>query len=150
QGEYMKIAFYSSKHYDKESFELANKHYGFELEFFDFKLNNQTVNSAKGFDAVCVFVNDEADQYVLQQLAAMQIKILALRCAGFDNVDLEEASRQQIKVVRVPAYSPEAVAEHAVALMMTLNRHIHKAYQRTRDANFSLEGLTGFNMYGKT
>lgn len=146
----MKIAMYSSKHYDREYFELANKQFGNKIEYFDFRLTKKTAITAKGADAVCIFVNDGADAGILQELAAMGIKILALRCAGFNNVDLEAAKALGIQVVRVPAYSPEAVAEHAVGLMMTLNRHIHKAYQRTRDANFSLDGLTGFNMHNRT
>ncbi|QIQ20942.1 2-hydroxyacid dehydrogenase [Zophobihabitans entericus] len=146
----MKIAMYSSKHYDREQFECANKAFNYEFEFFDFKLNKTTAKAAEGADAVCIFVNDEADAKVLAELEKVGVKILALRNAGFDNVDLQAAKKHGITVVRVPAYSPEAVAEHAVALMMTLNRHIHKAYQRTRDANFSLEGLTGFNMHNRT
>lgn len=143
----MKIAMYSSKEYDRQHFEKANNHFGYQIEYFEFGLTSKTVSTAKGHDAVCIFVNDEANKKVLTELAALNIKILALRNAGFNNVDLKAAKELGIKVVRVPAYSPEAVAEHAVALMMTLNRHTHKAYQRTRDANFSLEGLTGFNMH---
>ena len=146
----VKVAVFSSKHYDKEHLEIANKHFGFDIEYYEHKLSHKTVVTAQGYDAVCVFVNDEVDKTVLQKLAHYGIKILALRCAGFDNVDLAEAKKLGITVVRVPAYSPEAVAEHAVALMMTLNRRTHKAYQRTRDANFSLDGLTGFNMHSRT
>ena len=146
----VKVAVFSSKHYDKEHLDITNKHFGFEIEYYEHKLSHKTVVTAEGYDAVCVFVNDEVDKRVLQKLAHYGIKILALRCAGFDNVDLAEAKELGITVVRVPAYSPEAVAEHAVALMMTLNRRTHKAYQRTRDANFSLEGLTGFNMHNRT
>lgn len=145
-----KIAVFSSKHYDKEHLEIANKKFGFDIEYYEHKLSQKTVVTAQGYDAVCVFVNDEVDKKVLHKLAEYGIKILALRCAGFDNVDLAEAKKLGITVVRVPAYSPEAVAEHAVALMMTLNRRTHKAYQRTRDANFSLDGLTGFNMHNRT
>lgn len=148
----MKIAVYSTKSYDRKYFEAANGKLGtaFELEFFDFPLNGKTVKMSEGSDAVCIFVNDDGSRPVLEKLAALNIKTVALRCAGFNNVDLEAAADLGIQVVRVPAYSPEAVAEHTVGLMLTLNRRIHKAYQRTRDANFSLEGLTGFNMYGKT
>lgn len=145
----MKLCLFSSKHYDKEHFELANQKLGYEIDYFDYKLTPKTAITAKGSDAVCIFVNDLADEATLTQLAALNIKILALRCAGFDNVDLAAAKRLGITVVNVPAYSPESVAEHAVALMMTLNRRTHKAYQRTRDANFSLDGLTGFNMHGR-
>lgn len=146
----IKIAVFSSKHYDKEHLEIANKKFGFNIEYYDHKLSHKTAVTAQGYDAVCVFVNDEVDKTVLQKLAHCGVKILALRCAGFDNVDIAEAKKLGITVVRVPAYSPEAVAEHAVALMMTLNRRTHKAYQRTRDANFALDGLTGFNMHNRT
>lgn len=146
----MKIAVYSTKNYDRKYLELANKPYGFQLEFFDFMLSKRTAKMAEGCQAVCLFVNDDASADVLVSLAEIGIKIVALRCAGFNNVDLATAQKLGLQVVRVPAYSPEAVAEHAVALMLSLNRRIHRAYQRTRDANFSLEGLIGFNMYGKT
>ncbi|MDF7669992.1 2-hydroxyacid dehydrogenase [Orbaceae bacterium ESL0721] len=145
----IRVAVFSSKDYDKEHLEIANKKFGFDIEYYEHKLSHKTAITAKDFDAVCVFVNDEVDEKTLKELKALNINILALRCAGFDNVDLAAAKRLGITVVRVPAYSPEAVAEHAVALMMTLNRHTHKAYQRTRDANFSLDGLTGFNMHGR-
>ncbi|TDQ56321.1 D-lactate dehydrogenase [Mesocricetibacter intestinalis] len=146
----MKIAVYSTKSYDRKYLELVNVKYRFELEFFDFMLNERTAKMAEGCDVVCIFVNDNADRKVLENLAALGVKILALRCAGFNNVDLQAARELGLQVVRVPAYSPEAVAEHAVGLMMTLNRRIHRAYQRTREANFSLEGLIGFNMHGRT
>lgn len=146
----MKIAIYSTKNYDRKHLTLANRQFGFELEFFDFMLDRKTAKMAEGAEAVCIFVNDDASRPVLAKLAQIGVKTVALRCAGFNNVDLQAAAELGLKVVRVPAYSPEAVAEHAVGLMLTLNRRIHKAYQRTRDANFSLEGLTGFNMHGKT
>ena len=146
----VKVAVFSSKHYDREHLDLANKHFGFEIEYYEHNFSCKTSVTAKGFDAFCVFVNDQVDKKALHELAAVGVKILALRCAGFDNVDLEVAEKLGITVVRVPAYSPEAVAEHAVALMMTLNRRTHKAYQRTRDANFALDGLTGFNMHNRT
>lgn len=146
----MKLAIYSTKQYDRKYLEQVNQQFGYELEFFDFMLSPRTVKMAAGCDAVCIFVNDEAGREVLAELANTGINILALRCAGFNNVDLEAARELGIRVVRVPAYSPEAVAEHAVGMMMSLNRRIHRAYQRTRDANFSLEGLIGFNMYQRT
>ncbi|XKM14383.1 2-hydroxyacid dehydrogenase [Orbaceae bacterium ac157xtp] len=146
----IRLAVFSAKHYDIEHLEIANKHFHFDIEYFDYPLSHKNAIVAKGFDAVCVFVNDVVDKKTLQELAKLNIKIVALRCAGYDNVDLKEAKQLGITVVRVPAYSPEAVAEHAVALMMTLNRRTHKAYQRTRDANFSLDGLTGFNMHNRT
>lgn len=146
----MKLAIYSTKQYDRKYFELVDKKFGYELEFFDFLLTSKTAKNAVGCDAVCIFVNDDGCRAVLEELAEMGVKILALRCAGFNNVDLAAAKELGIQVVRVPAYSPEAVAEHAVGLMMSLNRRIHRAYQRTRDANFSLEGLIGFNMHNRT
>ena len=146
----MKIAVYSTKNYDRKYLELVNVKYGCDLEFFDFALSERTAKMAEHSDVVCIFVNDDGSRKVLEKLAALGVKIVALRCAGFNNVDLQAAKELGISVVRVPAYSPEAVAEHTVGLMLTLNRHIHRAYQRTREANFSLEGLTGFNMHGRT
>lgn len=146
----MRIAVYSTKSYDRKYFELINAKYGFDLEFFDFMLNESTARLAEHCEAVCIFVNDDGSRKVLEKLAALGVKIVALRCAGFNNVDLKAAQDLGIQVVRVPAYSPEAVAEHTVGLMMTLNRRIHRAYQHTREANFSLEGLIGFNMHGRT
>jgi len=146
----MKIAVYSTKHYDQKYLDHVNEGYRFDLVYFDFLLTEATAKNAVDCDAVCIFVNDDGSRPVLEELAALGVKYIALRCAGFNNVDLAAAAELGLKVVRVPAYSPEAVAEHAVGLMMTLNRRIHRAYQRTRDANFSLDGLTGFNMHGKT
>jgi len=144
----MKIAFFSTQPYDKEYFERHNKEH--EIIFFEVQLNEQTVKLANGCGAVCVFVNDQLNASVLKLLAGAGIKIIALRCAGFNNVDLYAAKENKITVVRVPAYSPHAVAEHALALIMTLNRKTHKAYNRVREANFSLHRLTGFDVYGKT
>ncbi|HGJ5899760.1 MULTISPECIES: 2-hydroxyacid dehydrogenase [Arsenophonus] len=148
----MKVVSYSTKQYDRIHFDQINKqgNFNFDIEYFDFPLTPQTAKNAAGADAVCIFVNDDASLAVLKELAKLEIKILALRCAGFNNVDLAAAKKLGIQVVRVPAYSPEAVAEHTVGLMLCLNRRIHRAYQRTRDANFSLEGLTGFNMHNRT
>ncbi|CAO96705.1 2-hydroxyacid dehydrogenase [Erwinia tasmaniensis] len=146
----MKIAVYSNKQYDRKYLEQVNADYGFEFEFFDFLLSEATAKNAEGCEGVCIFVNDDGSRVVLEALAKQGVKFIALRCAGFNNVDLDAAADLGMKVVRVPAYSPEAVAEHAVGMMMTLNRRIHRAYQRTRDANFSLEGLIGFNMHGRT
>ncbi|WP_016594238.1 2-hydroxyacid dehydrogenase, partial [Yersinia pestis] len=146
----MKLAVYSTKQYDRKYLELVNKDFGFELEFFDFLLTPKTAKMAEGCQAVCLFVNDDGCREILTELATIGVKILALRCAGFNNVDLEAAKELGIQVVRVPAYSPEAVAEHTVGMMLSLNRRIHRAYQRTRDANFSLEGLIGFNMHNRT
>ncbi|MCT4717105.1 2-hydroxyacid dehydrogenase [Enterobacteriaceae bacterium H18W14] len=146
----MKLAVYSTKQYDKKYLENVNQEYGFELEFYDFLLTEKTAKTAHGCDGVCIFVNDDGSRPVLEELKKQGVKFIALRCAGFNNVDLDAAKELNLPVVRVPAYSPEAVAEHAVGMMMCLNRRIHRAYQRTRDANFSLEGLTGFTMFGKT
>ncbi|MCL1140081.1 2-hydroxyacid dehydrogenase [Shewanella pneumatophori] len=146
----MKIGFFSAKHYDMQHFDRTNSAFGAAIEYFDYRLCMQTVKLAEGFEVVCAFVNDSLCEEVLVELAAGGTKIIAMRCAGFNNVDLAAAARLGIKVVNVPAYSPESVAEHTVALMLTLNRKIHKAYQRTRDANFSLDGLVGFNMHGRT
>ena len=146
----MKIAIYSTKSYDRKYIELINAKYNFDLEFFDFMLNESTARLAEHCEVVCIFVNDNGSRKVLEKLAALGVKIVALRCAGFNNIDLKAAQELGIQVVRVPAYSPEAVAEHTIGLIMTLNRRIHRAYQRTREANFSLEGLIGFNMHGRT
>ena len=144
----MKIAFFSTQPYDKKYFERYNKEH--EIIFFDPQLNEQTVNLAQGCDAICGFVNDQLNETVIKLLAGIGVKIIAQRCAGFNNVDLHAAKENKMTVVRVPAYSPHAVAEHALALIMTLNRKTHKAYNRVREANFSLHRLTGFDIYGKT
>ncbi|WP_412502434.1 2-hydroxyacid dehydrogenase [Shewanella chilikensis] len=146
----MKIGFFSAKRYDMQHFNRTNEAFGAQIEYFDVRLCMQTVKLAYGFEVICAFVNDELNEDVLTELAANGTRIIAMRCAGFNNVDLDAAKRLGMNVVNVPAYSPESVAEHTVALILTLNRKIHKAYQRTRDANFSLEGLVGFNMFGKT
>jgi D-lactate dehydrogenase len=144
----MKIAFFSTQPYDKEYFKRYNQQH--QITFFEAQLNEQTVNLAKGNDAICAFVNDRLNSEVIKALAASGVKIIAQRCAGFNNVDLGAAKENNIAVVRVPAYSPHAVAEHALALIMTLNRKTHKAYNRVREGNFSLDRLTGFDLYGKT
>ncbi|EDL55764.1 D-lactate dehydrogenase [Vibrio mediterranei AK1] len=144
------IAFFSSKSYDQDSFSKVNQRFGNEMHFHDFRLTEKTAKMAAGCDVVCAFVNDDLSEQVLVKLQQEGIKLIAMRCAGFDKVDLDAAKALGLQVVRVPAYSPEAVAEHAVGLMMCLNRRFHKAYQRTRDANFSLDGLVGFNLHGKT
>lgn len=144
----MKIAFFSTKTYDREFFDqYKNTH---EIIYFEAPLDEHTVNLARGCEAICAFVNDKLDAAVMQALAQHGIKLVALRCAGFNNVDLQAAKSNKISIVRVPAYSPHAVAEHAVALILTLNRKTHKAYNRVREGNFSLERLTGFDLYGKT
>lgn len=147
----MNIAVFSTKSYDKEYFEKYNIDNLHTFTYFEDYLNNKTTNlTLGGFDAVCVFVNDKLDNEAITKLAANGIKLIALRCAGFNNVDLQSAADNNIKVVRVPAYSPEAVAEQAVALIMTLNRKTHKAYNRIREGNFSLDKLIGFNLHNKT
>lgn len=146
----MKIAFFDTKSYDQEVFEPKLKANKMRYKFYDTRLDEDDVVLAKGYDAVCVFVNDVVNKTVIDQLAEFGIKIIALRCAGFNNVDYKYAEQKGITVVRVPAYSPYAVAEHAMALLMTSTRKIHKSYIRTRDFNFSLQGLTGFDLYGKT
>ena len=143
-----KIAFFSTQSYDRRFFE--NRTDNHQLEFFETRLKPNTVQLAKGFDGVCVFVNDRVDEEVIGQLSEIGVGLIALRCAGFNNVDLKAAEKYNIRVMRVPAYSPEAVAEHAMALIMTLARKTHKAYVRVREGNFSLERLTGFNINRKT
>lgn len=145
----MKIAFFDTKPYDKPSFDKYSKEYGVTIKYFETKLNTDTAELAHGFDGVCVFVNDTIDAAVIDRLQEMGVKVLALRCAGFNNVDMKYAYGR-IHVLRVPAYSPYAVAEHAIALLLTSIRRIHKAYIRSRDFNFSLSGLTGFDLHGKT
>lgn len=146
----MKVAVFSSKKFDQTSFEQVNKTYHHDIHYFDFRLSEQTAKIADGFDVVCAFVNDDLSAPVIQQLEKNGTRLIAMRCAGFDRIDLAAAKQANVQVVRVPAYSPEAIAEHTVGLMLSLNRRIHRAYQRTREANFSLEGLTGFNFHGKT
>ncbi len=144
------IAFFDTKPYDESSFNEKNKEFGFEIRYYKGHLNRNNVILTQGADAVCIFVNDTADAEIIHILAANGVKLIALRCAGFNNVDLAAAAEAGITVVRVPAYSPYAVAEYTVALMLSLNRKIHRASWRTRDGNFSLHGLMGFDMYGKT
>ena len=145
----MKIAFYDTKAYDKEYFDAENERHGYEIEYHEERLSPKTAVFAKGADAVCAFVNDDLGQETLKVLEGLGVQLVALRCAGYNNVDFRYAYGR-IHVVRVPAYSPYAVAEHAAALLMTLNRHLNRAYNRTRDFNFSLVGLTGFDLHGKT
>ena len=141
-----KIAFYDAKPYDKVWFDRLD---GYKFKYFENKLNSDTAFMAKGYDGVVAFVNDSIDKETIDILYQNGIKIIAMRCAGYNNVDFKEAFGK-IHIVRVPTYSPYAVAEHAMALLMTLNRKIHRAYNRTRDYNFSLNGLTGFDFHGKT
>lgn len=144
-----KIAFFSAKEYDIQSFSNSQLFSEFEIKFFETGLTEDTVNLAVGFDAVCVFVNDSIDETLIDALVGCGIRLIALRCAGYNNINIEYA-KGKVNIVRVPAYSPHAVAEHAMALLLTSIRRIHKAYNRTREFNFSLNGLMGFDLHGKT
>ena len=146
----MKVAFFSTKSYDKISFEQLIQNFPHQLSYFESKLDENTVYLAKGYEAICSFVNDQLNQKVLEKLAEFGIKHIVLRCAGYNQVDLKCASNLGIQICRVPAYSPEAVAEHALALLMTVVRKTHKAYNRIRENNFSIEGLMGVNIYKQT
>lgn len=147
----MKILFYDTKTYDRESFERIIPNYeGITIDFLLTDISPRTVSLAKGYDAVCVFVASDLNSDIVRSLAEYGVKLILLRCAGFNNVDLKVAKKCGITVMRVPGYSPEAVAEHALALAFAVNRHIHKAYIKVRENNFSLVGLTGMNFHGKT
>lgn len=145
----MKLAFFDTKPYDRPSFEKHCAKEGIDIKFFDTKLNADTAELARGYEAVCVFVNDTVDAEVIDKLYAVGVRVILLRCAGFNNVDMKHAFGK-IHVLRVPAYSPYAVAEHAMALLLTSVRRIHKAYIRSKDFNFSLTNFTGFDLHGKT
>ena len=144
------VALYDTKPYDREFFGQTPGHDRVDWRFHDFRLDATTAATAKGAQAVCVFVNDRVDRACLANLAREKVRLVALRCAGFNNVDVKAARELGLSVVRVPAYSPHAVAEHAVALLLTLNRKIHRAHNRVREHNFSLSGLVGFDLCGKT
>jgi D-lactate dehydrogenase len=146
----MRICLFSSKPYDRESFLAVNSPSGWHLQFHETRLTTDSAALADGCEVVCAFINDDLSAAVLQRLAAGGTRLIALRSAGYNHVDLAAAQRLGLPVVRVPAYSPHAVAEHAVALVMALNRRIHRAFNRTREGDFSLHGLTGFDLYGKT
>lgn len=145
-----KIIFFGVQPYDREIFSALNRSYNLDIVYHRSHLNPNNLPLAAGAEAVCLFVNDTADAATVEVLARYGVRLIALRCAGFNNVDLEAAARFGITVVRVPAYSPHAVAEYALALMLTLNRKINRAWLRTREGNFSLRGLEGFDMHGKT
>ncbi len=147
----MKILFYDAKPYDIESFDSIRENYkSIEIDYLKTDISKNTVRLSKGYDAVCVFVASDVDEKILKELEKRGVKLLLLRCAGFNNVDLSAAKKAGITVMRVPNYSPEAIAEHALALAFAVNRHIHKAYIKVRENNFSLMGLTGMNFFGKT
>lgn len=145
-----KIGFFDAKSYDRNVFNACNEGRDLEIHYFGDRLNEESVRLAKGMDVVCVFVDDICDRQVIDKLKEYGVKLIALRCAGFNNVDLQEAVHCKIPVVRVPAYSPHAVAEYAVTLMLCLNRKVYHSTNRTREWNFKLDGLMGFDMYGKT
>lgn len=145
----IKIAFFDTKDYDRDSFDNQNKKYNYEITYFKNRLSIETAPLTKGYDVVCIFVNDVVDKEVMKMLEENGVKLIALRCAGFNNIDIEQLT-DKIKVVRVPDYSPYAVAEHTVGLLLSLNRKIYKAYQRTKKYNFSLDGLLGYDIHGKT
>ncbi len=145
----MKIAFYDTKPYDRIWFEPLSKEYGFTIKYFEHKLNLDTAILSKGYDVVCAFVNDTLSRPVLDILHQNNVRLIAMRCAGYNNVDLE-AAKGRIQIVRVPNYSPAAVAEHAAALLLSVNRKTHRAYTRTRDNNFNINGLMGTDLRGKT
>ncbi|TLU64275.1 2-hydroxyacid dehydrogenase [Thalassotalea litorea] len=145
-----KVAIFSSKKYDQQFLDQFNQNNALALHYFESRLTYQTAELAQGYDAICVFVNDVIDQQVLKQLDRFGVRVIALRCAGFNNLDLKAAKSLDIKICRVPEYSPEAVAEHTIGLLLTLSRKFHKAYLRVRENNFALDGLMGFNLHGKT
>ena len=146
----MRIAFYTTKPYDRFWFEPLGKDYGIDIHFLDATCDDETIILAKGHDAICVFVNDHIDEAMIKQLAEYGVQGILLRSAGFNHVDIQAAAKYHIPVLRVPSYSPEAVAEHGLALLMSVNRYIHRAYNRTRDFNMSINGLMGTNLYHKT
>lgn len=146
----MKIAFFDTHQFEKHIFQKQNEKFNHEIVFFELRLSDQTANVAAGYPCICAFVNDRLDSKTLHTLAAGGTRLIALRSAGFNHVDLESARALGLRVVRVPEYSPHAVAEHAVALILSLNRKIHRAYSRVREGNFSLDGLVGFDLYKKT
>ncbi|ELR71963.1 D-lactate dehydrogenase [Fulvivirga imtechensis AK7] len=145
-----KVAVYSTKPYDKNFLQKAAQGHNVEFHYFEDSLSEETADFARGFEAVCIFVNDRATRHIVEKLAANGVRLIVLRSAGFNHVDLEAVADHGIKVVRVPAYSPYAVAEHALAMIMTLNRKTHRAFNRVRENNFSLNGLIGFDLHGKT
>ncbi|MCX6263913.1 MAG: 2-hydroxyacid dehydrogenase, partial [Bacteroidetes bacterium] len=146
----MDLTLFSAQPYDHIYFTPAAEKAGIAIRYEEMPLNETTAALVTETQAVCVFVNDQVNEKVCAQLAAAGVRIIALRCAGFNNVNLEAAKKYQLRVCRVPAYSPESVAEHAVAMILTLNRKTHKAYNRVREQNYSINGLLGFNLFGKT
>ena len=146
----MKILFYDAKPYDIESFDKLIKNYdGISIDYLKTDISKNTVRLAEGYEAICVFVASDVNAEIIDELSKRGVKLILLRCAGFNNVDIQRAKERGITVLRVPNYSPEAIAEHALALAFAVNRHIHKAYIKVRENNFSLMGLTGMNLCGK-
>lgn len=145
----MRIAFFDTKPYDQDMFDKINKNFGFEITYFEARLSIQNVILTIGYDVVCIFVREEITSDIIDKLVEYGVKMIALRCAGYNNIDFQSA-RDRIKVVHVPSYSPYAIAEFTITLMLCLNRKIHKSYSRTKDMNFSLNGLLGFDMHNKT
>ena len=146
----MRVTVFSTRPYDRRFLDQANGDHRHELVYQEAKLNGETASLADGSEAVCLFVNDRADAAVIESLTSLGVKAIVLRCAGFNNVDLEAAAKHALTVARVPAYSPHAIAEHTLGLILTLNRQIHRAYNRVREHNFDLQGLLGFDLHGKT
>lgn len=146
----MHITFFSTQKYDIDAFNAENTNHHYHIQYLNFHLNNNTVNTISKTDVVCCFVNDKIDKMVIDKLSECGVRLIAMRCSGFNNVDVQHALKRNISTCRVPAYSPEAIAEHAMALILCLNRKIHHAHSRVRQGNFSLEGLMGFNLHQKT
>ena len=146
----MKVAVFSTKYYEREYLDKANTGSSHHLSYFDVPLNVSTAEMAKGCDVVCILVSDTVNREVIEKIAKLGVKLIDLRSAGFDNVDVIAAEENHLKVMRVPAYSPQAIAEHATAMILTLDRKTHKAYNRVRENNFSIQNLMGFNLFGKT
>lgn len=145
----MRITFFDTHHFEKDFFQQENKKYSFDIQFVESRLNVDTASLAEGSQAICVFVNDKLDEACISKLHSIGVRHIALRSAGFNNVDLMAAQKYNILVTRVPGYSPYAVAEFAFGILLSLNRKIHRAYWRVRDLNFSLDGLVGFDLHGK-
>lgn len=146
----MKIAFFGTKRYDRDAFRAANGVFGHDIEFLEPRLTAESAHLAHGHEAVCAFVNDDLSAAVLARLAALGVRVVALRCTGINHVDLKAAREHNVAVVRVTSYSPHSIAEHAVALMLSLNRKTHKAHHRVREGNFAIDGLVGFDLHGRT
>ena len=146
----MKVRFFNAHRYERDAFEQANIHFRHDIQYLEPRLTEQTASLAAGAEVICSFVSDKLDEAALVELRKAGVRLIALRCAGYNHVDLDAAARLALPVVRVPEYSPYAVAEHGVSLILTLDRKIHRSYTRVREGNFSLDGLVGFDLHGKT